>query len=84
MDDFEEIWIETVMARERDYRPTQRRVAIAVMTAAPVVVPGAVVGPGAPLEWAPPRVDLYTGKAPIMRMLPLFLMTSVFLGWPMG
>ena len=54
MDDFEEVWLEMVMARERDYRPTLRRVAIAVATAALVVAPGVVVGPGAPLEGAPP------------------------------
>ena len=54
MDDFEEVWLETVMARERDYRPTLRWVAIAVATTTPVVVPGAVVGPCDPLEGAPP------------------------------
>ena len=54
MDDFEEIWLETVMAHERDYQPNLRRVFIAVVTTAPVVVPGAVVGPGAPPEGAPP------------------------------
>ena len=54
MDDFEEIWLETVMVHERDYQPTLRRVAIVVATAAPVVVPRAVVGPGAPPEGAPP------------------------------
>ena len=53
MDDFEEIWLETVMACERDYRPTLRRVAIAVVTAAPVVAPGVAMGPSAPLEGAP-------------------------------
>ena len=53
MDDFEEVWLETVMARERDYQPTLQRVAIAVATIASVVAPGAVVGPGAPLEGAP-------------------------------
>ena len=84
MDDFDEVWLETVMARERDYRSTLCRVAIAVAIAAPMVVSGLVVGPGAPLEGAPPRVVLYTGKAPVMRMLPLFLTTVVFLGWPMG
>ena len=54
MDDFEEIWLETVMAHERDYQPTLRWVVIAVATTAPVVVPGAVVGPSAPLEGVPP------------------------------
>ena len=54
MDDFEEVWLETVMARERDYQPTLYQVAIAVVIAAMVVVPGAMVGPGAPLEGAPP------------------------------
>ena len=54
MDDFEEVWLETVMARERDYRPTVRWVAIAVATAAPVVALGALEGPSAPLEGAPP------------------------------
>ena len=54
MDDLEEVWLETVMARERDYWPTLQRVAIAVATTAPVVAPRAVVGPGAPLEGAPP------------------------------
>lgn len=34
MDDFEEVWLETVMSRERDYQPTLRRVAIAMATAA--------------------------------------------------
>ena len=80
MDDFKEVWLETVMAHERDYQPTLRWVSIAVVTTAPVVAPGAVVGPGAPLEGHPPRVVLYTGKEPIMRMLPLFLMTFVSLG----
>ena len=54
MDEFEEVLLETVMARERDYRPTLCREAIAVATVALVVVPGAVVGPVAPLEGAPP------------------------------
>ena len=54
MDDFEEVWLETVMVRERDYRPTLRRVAIAVATTAPVVAPGVVMGPSAPPEGAPP------------------------------
>ena len=54
MDDFEDVWLETVMARERDYWPTLCRVAIAVATTALVVAPGAVVGPGAPLEGALP------------------------------
>ena len=54
MDDFKEIWLETLMARERDYRLTLRRVAIAVATTASVVVPGVVVGPGASLDGAPP------------------------------
>ena len=54
MDDFKEVWLETLMARERDYRPTLHQVVIAIATAAPVVVSGAVVGPGAPLEGAPP------------------------------
>ena len=33
-----------------------------------------------------PRILLYMVKAPIMRMLPLFLSTymCIFLGWPMG
>ena len=54
MDDFKEICLETVMARERDYQPTLRRVAIAVVTTTSVVVPGGMVGPGAPLEGTPP------------------------------
>ena len=54
MDDFEEVWLEMVMAYERDYQPTLCRVAIVVATTAPVVAPGALVGPGAPLEGAPP------------------------------
>ena len=53
MGDFEEAWLEMVMARERDYQSTLRWVASAVATAAPVVAPGAVVGPGAPLEGEP-------------------------------
>ena len=54
MDDFKEIWLETMMARERDYWPVLRWVVIAVATASSMVAPGAVVGPGAPLEGAPP------------------------------
>ena len=53
-DDFEEAWLETLMAHERAYHPTLRWVAIAVAIVALVGVPGAVVGPGAPLEGAPP------------------------------
>ena len=54
MDDFEEVWLEIVMARERDYWPTLRQVAIAVATTAPVVALGAVVVLGAPPKGAPP------------------------------
>ena len=54
MDDFVEFWLETVMARERDYRPILRRVVILVATVAPVVALRAVVGPGAPPEGETP------------------------------
>lgn len=54
MDDLEEIWLDMVMAQEREYQPISHRVAVSVVTEAPVVVPGAVVGPDAPLEGALP------------------------------
>ena len=54
MDDFKEVWLETVMARETAYRLVLWQVAITFAMVAPVVAPGAVVGPGAPLEGTPP------------------------------
>ena len=54
MDDLEEVWLETVMARERDYRSVLHWVAVSVVTKTPVVALRAVVGPGASLEGAPP------------------------------
>ena len=54
LDDLEEVWMETQMARERDYRPILRQVAVSVLKAALVVVPGVVVGLGAPPEGTPP------------------------------
>ena len=54
MHDLKEVWLESVMAQERDYWPILRQVVVSVVTEAPVVAPRAVVGPGAPPEGAPP------------------------------
>lgn len=54
MDDLEEDWLDTMMAHDRDYRPILRRVVVSVVTTAPVVELGAIVGPGTRLEGAPP------------------------------
>ena len=44
-DDLDDIWMETVMARERVHHPTLHRVALVVVAAAPILALGASVGP---------------------------------------
>ena len=51
------------MARERDYRPVLRWVAVPVLTVAPVVLLRVVVGPGAPPKGASPYILLVHGES---------------------
>ena len=81
IDDFAEVWLETVMARERYYRPILCRVAVVVATIALVVVREQWWVQVPLLSGHPPRALLYIGKALVMRMLPLFLTIFVSLGW---